>query len=78
MKVEIPESLYKRIEEVISSEDTVEEFVLKSIRLSLDKLLEDEDKELSREEEELIKDRLVKLGYLWRNVQNVRREICLC
>ena len=64
MKVEIPESLYKRIEEVISSEDTVEEFVLKSIRLSLDKLLEDEDKELSREEEELIKDRLVKLGYL--------------
>ena len=62
--VEIPESLYRSVEQKIQDTDfpSVSEFVTYIVRESIPKLSKREP--LSKEEEEAIKRRLKSLGYI--------------
>lgn len=62
--VEIPESLYRAVEQKIQDTDfpSVSEFVTYIVRESIPKLSKRES--LSKEEEEAIKRRLKSLGYI--------------
>jgi len=66
LRVLIPNSLFHRIRKQLGKKyDSVDKFILGIVRQRLDEL-EDIDKatELTKQEEEKIKDRLRKLGYL--------------
>ncbi len=67
MKVEIPDELYRKIEERVKETefDSVDEyvaFVLKEVLESLEE--EEEEQVFSEEEEEKVKERLRALGYI--------------
>lgn len=64
IKVAIPKSLYKRIEENIknSQDSTVSEFVTRILEEKLSSKGSDED--FSSEDEEKVKERLKALGYM--------------
>jgi len=65
VKVDIPSTLAKKIEEKIegTSFETISEYVTYVLREVLSNM-EEEEEELSPEEEEKIKERLRALGYL--------------
>ncbi len=67
MKVEIPDELYRKIEERVKETefDSVDEYVTFVLQEVLASLEEDEEEQVfSEEEEEKVKERLRALGYL--------------
>ncbi|RUM35166.1 MAG: CopG family transcriptional regulator [Archaeoglobus sp.] len=66
MKVEIPDEIYRKIEERVKETEfkSVDEYVAYILREVLESLEEEEDQVFSEEEEEKVRERLRALGYI--------------